>query len=259
MQTLLQSSTARPLIFFLYDSSDHVTGKTGLSPTVVISKNGASFGSPSGAVSEIGNGFYMVAGNATDTNTLGTLILSATASGADQGTMAYNVVAYAQDNATNLGLTDLDATVSSRLASASYTAPDNTSITAIKAKTDNLPAAPASTTNITGGTITTVTNLTNAPTNGDFTAAMKASLNSSTPSVAVPTANQNADALLARNIDGGSSVGRTVAEALAFLRNRWTLSGSTLTVYDTDDTTVLWTADISTDATAIPVVGSNPL
>ena len=35
-------------------------------------------------------------------------------------------------------LANLDAAVSSRLASASYTAPDNTSITAIKAKTDSL-------------------------------------------------------------------------------------------------------------------------
>jgi hypothetical protein len=52
---------------------------------------------------------------------------------------------------------------------------------AIKAKTDNLPAAPASTTNITAGTITTATNLTNAPAAGDFTAAMKTSLNAATP------------------------------------------------------------------------------
>jgi hypothetical protein len=42
----------------------------------------------------------------------------------------------------------------------------------------------ASTNNITGGTITNVTNLTNAPTAGDFTVAMKASLNAATPSVA---------------------------------------------------------------------------
>lgn len=40
-------------------------------------------------------------------------------------------------------VTNLDATVSSRLATAGYTAPDNAGITAIKAKTDNLPAAPA--------------------------------------------------------------------------------------------------------------------
>lgn len=56
---------------------------------------------------------------------------------------------------------NINATISSRLASASYTAPDNASITAIKAKTDNLPAAPAAV--------------------GD-----------------IPTANQNADALLDR-------------------------------------------------------------
>jgi hypothetical protein len=37
----------------------------------------------------------------------------------------------------------LDATVSSRLASASYTAPANSDITAIKAKTDALPSDPA--------------------------------------------------------------------------------------------------------------------
>lgn len=42
----------------------------------------------------------------------------------------------------------LDASITSRLASASYTAPDNASITAIKSKTDNLPANPASQTNL---------------------------------------------------------------------------------------------------------------
>lgn len=45
-------------------------------------------------------------------------------------------------------LANLDTTVSSRLATSGYTAPDNTSITAIKAKTDNLPSNPASQTNL---------------------------------------------------------------------------------------------------------------
>ena len=44
-----------------------------------------------------------------------------------------------------------------------------------------IPSTIASPTNITAGTITTVTNLTNAPTNGDFTATQKTSLNNSTP------------------------------------------------------------------------------
>lgn len=43
------------------------------------------------------------------------------------------------------------------------------------------PSTVASPTNITAGTITTVTNLTNAPTAGDFTAAMKTSLSAATP------------------------------------------------------------------------------
>lgn len=43
------------------------------------------------------------------------------------------------------------------------------------------PTSVASPTNITAGTITTTTNLTNAPTAGDFTAAMKTSLNAATP------------------------------------------------------------------------------
>lgn len=43
------------------------------------------------------------------------------------------------------------------------------------------PSSVASPTNITAGTITTATNLTNAPTSGDFTAAMKTSLNAATP------------------------------------------------------------------------------
>ncbi len=72
------------------------------------------------------------------------------------------LVAYDPDNATTLGLTNLDDTVSSRLASASYTAPDNSTIAAIagyvdtevaliKAKTDLIPAVPAS-----QGDVTTV-------------------------------------------------------------------------------------------------------
>lgn len=59
--------------------------------------------------------------------------------------------AYARIGANGSGLTslgdtrlaNLDATISSRLASSSYTAPDNANISAIKAKTDNLPSNPA--------------------------------------------------------------------------------------------------------------------
>lgn len=66
--------------------------------------------------------------------------------------------------------------------------------------------------------------------------------------------NAIADAILARSMGNG----RTIKEALAFLRNKWVVAAGVLTVYDTDDTTVLWTAAISTDAAALPPVGSDP-
>lgn len=92
-QQLLQSSTQDPLVFFMTDSADHLTGKTGLTVTVTLSKNGGSFASAAGAVAEIGSGWYRVAGNATDTNTLGHLLLHATATGADVTDMMYYVSA----------------------------------------------------------------------------------------------------------------------------------------------------------------------
>lgn len=75
---------------------------------------------------------------------------------------------------------------------------------------------------------------------------------------AAATQNAFADALLARNVAGGSSAGRIVKEAFYFLRNKWTVSTGTLTVFGTDDTTVVWTASVSSDATASPIVGSDP-
>lgn len=80
-----------------------------------------------------------------------------------------------------VGLTasNLDTTISSRMAT--YTQP--TGFLAATFPTGTV----ANTTNITAGTITTVTNLTNAPTAGDFTAAMKTSLNAATPVVSIGT------------------------------------------------------------------------
>jgi hypothetical protein len=96
---------------------------------------------------------------------------------------------------------------------------------AIKAKTDNLPASPAAVSDI-------------------------------------PTAIQNADALLNRDMstgtDSGSTTVRTPRQALRFLRNKWDLAAGTLTVKKEDDSTTSWTAAITTDAAAVPVIGSDP-
>ena len=94
MALLKQSSTAQPLVFLLVSSTDKATGVTGLTPTVTLSKSGGPFASCAGTVSEIANGWYKVAGNATDTNTLGPLILRATGTGADPVDMLFDVVAF---------------------------------------------------------------------------------------------------------------------------------------------------------------------
>jgi uncharacterized protein YjbJ (UPF0337 family) len=102
-----QSTTAQALVFYMVASSDHIAAGTGLTCTVTIRKSGGSFASPGGSVTEIANGWYQVAGNATDTNTLGPLLLHATATGADPTDVCYHVVAYDPQDAVRAGLTAL--------------------------------------------------------------------------------------------------------------------------------------------------------
>lgn len=63
-----------------------------------------------------------------------------------------------------------------------------------------------------------------------------------------------ADRVLSRSIAGGSDSGRTVGTALYLLRNRTTIDGSTMTVYQTDDATSAWTASLTTGNTTIASV-----
>lgn len=76
---------------------------------------------------------------------------------------------------------------------------------------------------------------------------------------AVPTATENADALLNRDMSAVSDTNsRTPLNALRFLRNKWSLSGTTLTVTQEDDSTAAWTATVTTNAAADPITGSDP-
>jgi hypothetical protein len=94
-----QSQTAHGLQFKMVSSADHLTPITGLAGSVVvtISKNGGAFSTPLGVISEIGSGWYQVAGNATDEGTLGPLVLRATATGCDLTEWTYQVVGYDPD------------------------------------------------------------------------------------------------------------------------------------------------------------------
>lgn len=75
----------------------------------------------------------------------------------------------------------------------------------------------------------------------------------------IPTATENADALLNRDMSTGTDTNtRSPRNALRFLRNKWDLVAGTLTVKKEDDSTTAWTAAVSTDAAAVPVIGSDP-
>lgn len=76
--------------------------------------------------------------------------------------------------------------------------------------------------------------------------------------LAADAANEIADALLARNVSGGSSTGRTVKQALHVLRNKVAVSGGTMTVYDVDDASSSWTASVTTTEGANPITAVDP-
>lgn len=149
------------------------------------------------------------------------------------GAMAANVMtaaAAAADLTTELqaGLATAaavdDLPTNAELATALATADDAVlaQVALVKAKTDNLPAAPAAT--------------------GD-----------------IPTATQNADTLLNRDMSAVSDTNaRSPLNALRFIRNKWAVSGTTLSVKKEDDATEAWTATVTAAPGADPISGSDP-
>ena len=133
--------------------------------------------------------------------------------------------AYGAGTAGQIVGTYVDAAVSTRATQTSVDAIDDfldTEVAAIKAKTDNLPAAPAAV--------------------GD-----------------IPTALQNADAMLNRDMSAVSDTNaRSPLNALRFLRNKWSVSGTDLTVTKENDSTTAWTSVVTASPGADPISGNDP-
>lgn len=216
---LLKQSTAYTRMFLVVQTADHLTGLTGASPTVTVSKAGGAFGAAGGTVTEVSSGFYKIALTTTDTNTVGDLAYHITATSGDATDFVDQITAAVDqtgDNFARLGA-PAGASVSADVA-------------AINSKTTNLPASPSAV-----GSAMTLTS-------GER--------------------NSVADALLDRDMstgaDSGSTTVRTVRNALRFLRNKWSISGTTMTVCKEDDTTTAWTATLTATAGANPVTASDP-
>lgn len=89
---IVRGSGVDPLPFRLVSASDHASPITGASPSVVLSKNAQTFAAPAGQILEIGHGSYYVSPSTGDTDTLGPMILVASAGGADTYRALINVI-----------------------------------------------------------------------------------------------------------------------------------------------------------------------
>lgn len=204
---LKQSQTAQNLVFLLVSSTDHITGVTGATPTVTLSKNGGAFAAPAGAVTEIGDGWYKVAGNATDAETLGPLLLHATATGADPVDEEFYVVAFDPQSATNLGLSALP--------------------TASPNANGGLPVLSSSGTTL-AYTISTLTTYTgNTPQTGDaYAVATNATYGNSALHTAIAAIPTNPLTTLGTNAPVGWINAAAIASAALDGKGDWLASGS---------------------------------
>jgi hypothetical protein len=112
----IKQSTAKNIMVFMTDSSNRAVGKSGLTLVIIASKDGGATAAITPTVTDRGVGLYNIALTASHTDTLGDLWLYITAIGADPNPVPLEVVAYDPGSATSLGLSNLNATVSSRAA-----------------------------------------------------------------------------------------------------------------------------------------------
>lgn len=120
----------------------------------------------------------------------------------------------------------------------------------------NVTGSVASVTGNVGGNVTGSVGSVAA---GGITAASVATGAIDADAIATDAANEIADALLNRDMGAVSDTNaRSPLNALRLLRNKSDVAAGTLTVKKEDDATTAWTAAVSTDAAANPIVGVDP-
>jgi hypothetical protein len=211
--TASQSRLIGPFITDVSPYIDPATGLTIANTDIKLRANGTTLSNKnSGGGTHQVNGLYSVTWDATDTANVGELFCSVKIAGALSWFTTYVVLEEAVYDALYA---------------------------------DSAPG-PATPTNITAGTITTVTNLTNAPTAGDLTATMKASM--------------NAEVVDALNVDTYAEPGQgaptsttSLVAKIGYLykawRNRHTQTDSEYALYNDDATTKGQEAVVSSDGT----------
>lgn len=228
MPERIPQSSVKRVAFKAYLASDHITPATGKTIAVTISKNGAAYANPSGGATnatEIGSGSYYVDLSTTDTGILGPLFVKCAEGTIDQVDALFEVA-----KATNAGFTAL---------------PD-----AAAAAAGGLPTVGTGSgqVNPSGGAV---------PVSGDLTTTMKTSVAAAV--LASPTQKLQTDASGSVLISGSQVVPLTgntansvfdclnAARAQGF--GKWTLVGTSLTLYGPDGLTVVRTFTLDSATT----------
>ena len=240
-------STRIPFILLSTTDSSPLTGA---SPTVTISKDGAAFTAATNTPAEIGNGYYYVDLTSAETTVTNNVIIRATATGAQPTAVVWEpeqampTVPTAADNATAVWgaaskIVTIDSTQAATLATAAALATVGDNVSAVKAKTDNLPATPAA----TGDAMTLTSAYDAAKTASQFDVSTDAVLVSifsanaireglstfdpSTDAVTIATAQASTLATAAAQAAQTAALDKLDASIL-----HWAATASTLTLYD---------------------------
>lgn len=283
---LKQSTAATIKLGPFVDSTDGNTDETGLTISqadVRLSKNGGNMAQKNEATScthdEIG--IYDCPLDTTDTNTLGILQVFVHESGALPVWDTFMVVPANVYDSLVAGSDSLevDATAISGDTTAANNAESFFDGTGYAGTNNVIPTVTAVTNAVTAN-VTSISGDSTAADNAEafFDGTGYAGTNNVIPTVTTVTSvtaiatggiatdsiasgglNAIADAILKRDWSGLTGEGqRSVLNALRFLRNKWAVVGTTLTVYKEDDATSAWTGTVTADADAEPVTGNDP-
>lgn len=287
MPEIIPQSVTKRVPLKLYLSSDHVSDATGKTLAIVISKNGAAFGNPSGGATnatEIGNGWYYVDLTTTDSGITGPLIVRGTSASCDNSEQAFTV-----GNAHNAGFDGIPAVTAGstnglplavdnsgrvdvlKVNGTSQTAKDlGASVTQTGDNFARL-GAPAGA-SVSADVASIQTDTTNIKTRipaaltgaGNIKADVQVNSDKTGYAIAIggiinganaaAELNNIADGTLDRIISVGTDSGaddtthRTVRQCLRILRNKVGITAGTVTVTKEDDATTSWTGAVTTSA-----------
>ena len=233
--------------FILLSTSD-ASPLTGATPSVTISKDGAAFASVTNQPHEIGNGYYYVDLTTAETTVTNNVIVRATATGAQPTAVVWEPEQDLSGLSTFDPSTDdvtINATQAATLATAAALATVGDNVSAVKAKTDNLPATPAA----TGDAMTLTSAYDAAKTASQFNAAtdavtigeaseqaIRSGLSTFNPATdAVTIDSEQASTLATATAQAAQTAAISKLDASIL---HWAATASTLTLYDNAGTAI---------------------